>query len=402
MHLVNRGTSMNYFIKQIKEKDCAFTSLKMIMAIVHRNKDYLYYNQDIEDHSYSLKDIINIARKENIILNAYRIEDKEELLNDKNFPKMLIFKENNLLHMVVLKKITKFGKYIIYDPKKGIIKIKKDELFKLRNGEFLEISKVVGQTNFKIEKKKIINKNYVILSSILQIISFIILSISIFFIDSNYTFLAPIILFSSYILFEMLHKQITIKGMKEFDKRIIENINENREYGTNFYTHISKFKMIYFTSPISIISISLSIILFVTVLGINSYLNLINIGILFILNIIFHLLFLNKLKNKENRILKDENAICAKRININLFKNINDETYKLANMLTFKKYIMIFIAVILSLFYAGFANNISLNFFLFHLFSYLLLNELCYSLLEKIKILSEYRYYYSLYLNYLG
>ena len=47
---------MYYFINQIKKKDCAFASLKILLANVYKKKDFLYVIQDKDDKSYSLKE----------------------------------------------------------------------------------------------------------------------------------------------------------------------------------------------------------------------------------------------------------------------------------------------------------------------------------------------------------
>ena len=52
---------MKYFIRQLGQKDCAFACLKMLLAITHKNKDYLYYQQNDIDRSYSLEEIIKLA-----------------------------------------------------------------------------------------------------------------------------------------------------------------------------------------------------------------------------------------------------------------------------------------------------------------------------------------------------
>ena len=54
---------MYYFINQIKKKDCAFASLKILLANVYKKKDFLYVIQDKDDKSYSLKEIIKIPDK---------------------------------------------------------------------------------------------------------------------------------------------------------------------------------------------------------------------------------------------------------------------------------------------------------------------------------------------------
>ena len=70
---------MYYFINQIKKKDCAFASLKILLANVYKKKDFLYVIQDKDDKSYSLKEIINEAKKYGVVLKGYKLEEISEM-----------------------------------------------------------------------------------------------------------------------------------------------------------------------------------------------------------------------------------------------------------------------------------------------------------------------------------
>ena len=89
---------MSYFIKQLGDKDCGFTCVKMLLSIYYHNKDYLYYPfPNIESRS-SLRELMHFAKKEEMILAASRVVEKEEILKFKSKKPFLapINKENNL------------------------------------------------------------------------------------------------------------------------------------------------------------------------------------------------------------------------------------------------------------------------------------------------------------------
>lgn len=95
---------MNYYIKQIGEKDCGFTSLKILLANIHKDKNYLFYPEFEKEYSLSLKNIIDIAKKENVILEGYIYDDKEKLFQEKQKYSLVILENNSKLHMVFVKK----------------------------------------------------------------------------------------------------------------------------------------------------------------------------------------------------------------------------------------------------------------------------------------------------------
>ena len=394
---------MSYFVEQIKEKDCAFSCLKILLATVHKNKNYLLYPQDQEDHPYSLKDIITLAEKEGVILNAFRLLNKEDIYKEKKFPILALVKDNNLLHMIVIYKIR--GKKIyIGDPKKGKVKLNEEDFFKIWNNELLLINDI-KKANYKPLKIKSFDKPIVVISAIFQIFSYLALSIAIFFINDEVPFFVPLLLFFIYILLEFAHKQITIYGMKKFDQEINNSLPINCFQEKTFYQNISKYKSSFFLIPIQIISSVLTLLLIFVALAINSYLNILNILIIITANLIFYFIFNYLTKNKEFEILKNESLINEEnKVNNkkSLYLSINEKTYQLINLLNLKKYIMLALIIVISLFYSGFSNNISLNFLLFHVFSYYLLSDIFSNLLDQINKNKKSLFYKCIYRNYFG
>ena len=132
---------MKYFIRQLGQKDCAFACLKMLLAITHKNKDYLYYQQNDIDRSYSLEEIIKLAKGEGVILTAFRFKYKDDLLKESKLPLLIPVKDGNTLHMVLIRKI-KREKITVYDPKRGKIYYTISELNRIWDGSCLEIKEV--------------------------------------------------------------------------------------------------------------------------------------------------------------------------------------------------------------------------------------------------------------------
>ena len=67
---------MSYFIKQLGDKDCGFTCVKMLLSIYYHNKDYLYYPlPNIESRS-SLRELMHFAKKEETLKEALKRLEK--------------------------------------------------------------------------------------------------------------------------------------------------------------------------------------------------------------------------------------------------------------------------------------------------------------------------------------
>lgn len=390
---------MKYFIKQIKNKDCGFTSLKILLANIYKRKDFLFYPQSIDDRSYSFLDLIGIAKKEGVNLKGFQASDKNELLNNKKYPLLLVLKKSNSLHMIVLLKRDRRG-FRIADPSRGIYSIKSEELIEEWNGEFLEVEEVKG-SNFYQKSKPVIPLFYRVIQVFFQSLSFIMLACGLYLINDKVRFFVPLILFLLSIIFEIVHKAICIKGMKYFDLSISSRIKDDEIYPPHFIRDISQYKCIFFGQNIQIISGIFMLSLLIVILGINSYLNLINLLILSIISAFIYFIIEKQIKKMHFNNKEIEEIWQKGKINKNFFKKVNDLSYQEATLINIKKYCLLFIDVIVCLFYASLTDNISLNFIVFHFFIYYIFVENIDSFISILNKKDDVAYFKCLYLNYM-
>lgn len=381
---------MKYFAPQIKTNDCLFACMKMMLAISFKNKNFLYYCQVKEDINYSLKDVIFIAKKEGLLLGAYRVKRKVEIKHNKKFPLILIFKNGDSLHSVVLIKKT-FKKFKIYDPAKGVIYLKYKDLEKMWNGEYLEAIKK-EKTKYKMKRKKFVNK-YLFIQTFFQIFSFVSIAIGLYFLNRQISFVIPLSLFISYVIFELLQKFFFIKSLKKFDDSIIKNINfDNKKDLINVYQSMNDYKILNFGVPISFITQFITLVLSLIILGVNSYLNFINVTIILLTHLILFLATKRIIVNNEKIVKFSEQKIKNGGGDENSFKNAFNSNYNYANILNIKQYICLIIIIILCLFYASFTNNITPNFIIFHFFFYHFISNSFLSLFEIISKFKKYKF----------
>ena len=145
----------------------------------------------------------------------------------------------------------------------------------------------------------------------------------------------------------------------------------------------------------------------VVVLGLNSFYNLISIGIILLLQILFNIFEKRIYESKQDRIntlesdLNNDNKISADKF-IEKINLLNKETYSYVSYCNFKKYVMVFAIIALSLLYVNLSDVNSLNFMLFHFFFYLYINDNFEKIINFSKNYEDYKKYKALYLYYFG
>ena len=119
-----------YFVFQGNDHDCGFTSLKILLALIFKNKKYLLLEKpNNKKKYYSYFDLGQIAIQQGVTLKMYEIEKKTQLLHNEKYPLLvdLVTKEKEV-HLVVLRKLTKKYAYLT-DPNLGYLKIKLEDFF---------------------------------------------------------------------------------------------------------------------------------------------------------------------------------------------------------------------------------------------------------------------------------
>jgi len=395
---------MKYYIHQLGDKDCGYTSIKMLLAHIYKRYDFLYYPEPSISVSTSLRDLMRYAKKEGVSLGAFRTISKDLFFKQKKKMILIPIKVNDIFHMVLIKKI--FGrKSLVYDPTSGINYISNKKIIDVWDGEYLEVLGVEG-SDFHLKKIRVVPRIFTILTMFFEFISFASLIVALYFIDGTIPFYVSLALFVSYIIFEFVYQKMLVETMKYFDKHtMVEEFALNRQDFKSRYANMTQFKVLAISNPIQIFSLSLMCILGIIVLGINSAYNLISIAIVFIFQIIFKVFENYKMKNRYNKIssLEGDLSLLSRTSNKTFLLKINelnDETYRFISFCNFKKYVMIFLIITLCFLYCSFTKNFSVNFMLFHFFFYLYINDDFEKIVNFSKNYEDFKYYKALYLYY--
>lgn len=384
---------MSYFIKQIGTKDCAIACLKMLLAISYCSKKFLYYPQPSKDQALSLNDVIKFAEKEGVELKGYKYHKKESLFIKSNEPKLAVIANNNILHMVLLKKIRQ-NKVLIYDPKNGVYWLSKKEFIELRNGEMLEVESVKG-SNYEGKYRSPIKLKYRIASSFLQICSMTFILLAMFFVNNQFPFYVPVLFFTCFAITELVYKKILIVTMKRFDASVIDKMfyGDTKSFKDK-YIEMTKFKTLVIGTPIQIINSVIVLIAGSIILSFNGYLNIVNLLGVISARLLFDIIELKIFTSKSKSVLISENELLENSDESNFASRllkVQDKAYRQVTFMNFKKYVVFFVTGIICLLYAGFIGQISLNFIMFHSIIYFYLSENASKLLEIYIKNSDYR-----------
>lgn len=399
-----KGKNMSYYIKQIGEKDCAFACLKMLMAIVYKKRDFLFYPQIKIDQSYSFKEIIDVAAQEGITLIGFRYAAKNDILKQTNLPLLIPIYKNGISHMVLVKKI-KGKKIVIYDPIDGIVNYKYDDLLSVWGGEALEVSNKTG-SSFRFRNKQFFPKGLSYLTIIFQVLSFASLFAGLFFINDKYPFIISVLLLATYIVFEIIYNRLLIESMRTFDRNAFPYLIENSTKSfKDKYISMNNYKISLFGAPLQIITSGIILIAGVTIVGLNNYLNLIVVSLIFVITFLFKLFetkVINRRKNNSAFIEQKMFMTTSKEELEKEFNLLQKEVYKETFFFSSKKYLILFIAAIFSLILSSLSGAISINFVLFHTCVFYYIGTLFEKIIGFISSRNQNNYYKCLFNYYIS
>lgn len=395
---------MDYFVRQLGTKDCAFACLKMLLANVYKSRKFLYYPQDDTETSYSLGEIIKKADEEGVVLGAYRYNNRDLIFEEFTYPVLITLRQDKKLHMVMVKKVNK-DKLKIFDPAIGIYWIKKDDLYEIWNGEIVQVLKV-RKSNFKPQLRNPIPLRFRIPIFTFQILSSLFLMSGLFFVNKDFNFYIPLFLLVGFAICEFVYKRLLIVGMKFFDKTILEHaFNGNNNNFKEKYLKMNYFKTLILGRPIQIINSIIIIVFGIFILSINGYLNIINITLIAAFTVLLDFLEIKIFDARQRNIEYSENCIFenSSYVGQNFIEGISKvqkQAYEIVGFKNFKKYFIVFLTACVCLIYCAFTNEISLNFLLFHAVFYYYIADNVSKLTELYLKTPEYTSFTCLYRHY--
>jgi predicted double-glycine peptidase len=394
-----------FYIKQLTKCDCGVTSLKVLLANLLKNKEYLYLPFDERKKNFSYLELIKIAESHGVKLIGIKCSENKDISTFNNYPSIItIYNSENSKHAIVLLKKKK-DKILIFDPSLGKRLIKITELNEIWDGTGLIVEEIIKSDHKFSVFNKIIDARDLIILYGLEVISSLSILISIYFLNGSYNglFYASLFLIL-YVLFSVLFRLFLSKTFTKTRKNLLSKLSVLPKDPHEFIKRYEDFKVNYFLPKISLINSILTILIISFILLYNGIINIYIIFSVLLTALLERFVFKKTLSKLANKILfKEEKQNFS---SVKAFKNelseIENQADKYSNLTylfqIISNGIILFSSFIITL-NKGVLSTVSLLFyFVFARHIYLEITSLL-SFKEKIEKLDESKAKLSKFIN---
>jgi hypothetical protein len=364
-------------IYQGDEEGCGLASLRMLLILVSREKNYRYLT--LEGHPpYSLEQLSQAAGKEGLGLSFKRVEDKSELERNDSWPLLLLYGKEEDSHCVVAAK--RRGKRIlIYDPSEGKHWSKISEILLRWNGIFGEVASYFA-TPCPCKKKRILPPNGLIFASGFEILSEAMLYLGFYNVQKDSNFLVSVIYFAFFGLFAIAKRTFAVQGMKAFDKQHLSALyDEDPHRLRSNYEHYYHFKTFLFGGWIDFLSALFFTAALLILVSFNSPYFLASAGGFLIYSLFEALYWRKNLEKEKTALERDEKSLFASKDNAEMkhssIVSLNQRAYRLGDYVSYSQAVRFVLSLGLSLIPMLAEQKIALNYFLFHFFALLAIGD---------------------------
>lgn len=387
---------MRNFIYQGDEDSCGLAVLKMLLLELTKKKGYRYMTTD-KEMPLSLEDIRQLAFKEGVDILWKRCKEKEDLESCNVFPILAVLENGGKGHLVLLKKATK-KRMLVYDPSFGPRWIDKDELIE-------NFSTIYGEPHLFSEescpysKPKIFKKRSFLITSFITLLGVASLYLGLTFMGGDNPYFA-ILFLAIYGLCSIGSRFLNSYFSKKFDKKWLKYVTSStKKRLTKNYERYYAFKSETFPVLINVLE-SISVIFGLNFLyGFNDpyfFVSAIGLSIYLVIESKIYRQGVNR--QKEELAVDEANLLECKdsqRSQLKKMKLIGEKANQIGASMTYMR--IVYFAII-----AGFAfippfmnDNLSINYYLFHLFGLFAVGQGVRSLLYFFETRSEREKAYS-------
>jgi len=297
-----------FYIPQIQKDDCGFTCLKIVLANINKDRDYLFLPQK-EDHGYySYSDLIKIGREYGINFEGFRATEKSELVNCTKFPVICSIElKNGAKHAVVVTKI-KWKRVFYIDPRKGKTSLPISKFLSIWDGTGLIIESYEKQ-KCPVKVVEPVSVFSRVGLSILEFVVGVFALLGIYFVKEGTPIYVPVIFLSLAIITELIMRALSYKIMKGLDSYFFKDSVLPKKGFKDYLIRYENYKKLSLSSPMNYVLLLVFALGLVTVVLLNDKRNLMLI-IVPILIALFDLAFISPmLKNKKQEIIDLESNL---------------------------------------------------------------------------------------------
>ena len=371
---------MKNFCYQSSEHDCGYASLKMLFAIISKNKNYLYLPKDGKQDEFSFLDLIEIAATHQVHLRGFEIE--LEKVREQKLPALVEFSGN---HLVVLTKVKK-NIYYISDPSRGKVKMKGSEFAHLYSNHCLVIEDENLDRNYKVNRPHLMPISYTITHLFVGVLLVGVLGLDFYLMNlqENVPFIFMLIMFL--ILVEVFENWYLLKMSDNFDKKYIPlYFRKARNQNSEEYKKYLTVKSGLFMSSKSIVVYSSLALILGVLISINDARNVLVIAIIVLYKAIEKYIT----QYKDDKVVHELSLVEATAFDhedqtVSTLIQLNQKANEHALSLTTRNSIFQLILMFLTLFMMVISKTMSANYAVFHFGIYFVIGQGITLLIDRI------------------
>ena len=295
------NNEMKYFIYQGSDHDCGFTALKMYLAMLGKDRSYLFIPKPSKRESHTLDELAQIAHKYGVELEAATVT--KSYYESLSAPIITLIDEN---HTVVV--VKKTNKYItLYDPGRGKVKIRREEF--LRRWRTVILFTEHPETVAKISRirQHLLPPKLEIISNSISVASAALLITTFYLLNSKMNFIFSLLFISSFVLFQIIDRLLLYKQVKSFDLEYIPRFFHLKANCTRQkYLEYVDYKKMFFNNRKQVIAEILLAFCITFLLCLNDFRNVFVLLSLILLKVLEIICFSRAESDRRNQIAEIE------------------------------------------------------------------------------------------------
>jgi len=297
-----------FYIRQIQKDDCGFACLKMVLATVNKDKNYLFLPQKESHGMYSYEELLNIGKEYGVNFTAFRALEKESLGKDTRFPLIAtICLKNGAKHAIVVTRV-KFKRVYYTDPRMGKTSISFKKFMEIWDGTGLVIESM-EKMKCPIQSINPIKNSAKIGLGIIQLISGACAVLGVYFIRDTTPIYIPVIFLSLAIVMELIMRAISYSIMKGLDNYFFDDEVLPKKNFKDYLVRFEEYKRLSLASPMNYILLLIFALGLIAVVLLNDIKNIMLIVVPIILAIFDLLAIKPLLKKRRSEIAEEEESL---------------------------------------------------------------------------------------------
>ena len=329
-----------FYLPQLTTNDCGVACLKMLLADLNKDRQYLFMPCDENHGSYSFKDLSILASRNGLNLEGFKVIDNEEILRF-DLPVIVRMKlESGGHHAVILTKIHR-RTVTFMDPHFGKRRMRIESFLEQFEGDGLLINNF-EPTPYQYDTIEPLETKHKVFTFLLQILSGLLFATGVYFIQPNVPYFFAVIFIGLGLVTELLLRAYIFKLMKIVDEYFLDRYCDvlNKNY-YEYYLRCQEFKKTYLSTRLSVVYALLVSIFIMVISIINTPANFPIVVAPIILSVIQCLVInkketfeMQKMADEEEHLRRNKNS---ERMRINVAA-LQDKAYTFAKFNLIRKF----------------------------------------------------------------